>query len=126
MTDEVSKSTIAGGLTVLRPASAPHLPVEGDAFMSCSEEWGSPDGSKKVGSTRILKGAAPMEFEQQFPESAFILSGHMAITLVDGSRIDLREGDLAQVLPGTKCTIEIVETVHFFFVMTSIKQPVEV
>lgn len=125
MLEEVSTSNKAGWLSVVRPGSALLLPVEGNEFMSCSEEWISHDGSKKVGITRIAKGAEPMNFEQVFPESAFILSGHMAITLEDGSRLDLHAGDLAQVQPGVRCTIEIIETVHFFFVMTSIGETVK-
>jgi uncharacterized cupin superfamily protein len=50
----------------------------------------------------------------------------MIVTLEDGTRFDLHPGDMAQVLPDTKCTVEIVETVHDFFVLTSIDGPVEV
>jgi uncharacterized cupin superfamily protein len=111
---------------VFRPADVPLYPVEGDEFSSMSAVWTSPDKSKKVGSYRIRKGGDPFEFHQRFHETTFILSGHMIVTLEDGTRFDLRPGDMAQVLPDTKCTVEIVETVHDFFVLTSIDGPVEV
>lgn len=114
------------GLTVFRPGDAPLSPVEGDELSSASEVWTSPDGSKKVGSYRIRQGGGVFDFHQRFHESTYILSGHMIVTLEDGTRTDLRAGDLAQVLPGTKCKIEIVETVHDFFVLSSIDGPVEV
>lgn len=113
-------------LSVFRPGDAPLVPVEGDDYSSGSEVWTSPDGSKKVGSFRIRQGGGVIDFHQRFHESTFILSGHMIVTLEDGTRIDLKAGDLAQVLPGTKCKLEIVETVHDFFVLSSTDGPVEV
>ncbi len=113
-------------MVVVRPADAPLHPVEGDSFASCSDVWTSPDGSKKVGSYRIRQGGGRFEFHQRFHESTYILSGHMIVTLEDGTRFDLRAGDLAQVLPGTRCSIEIAETVHDFFVLSSMDGPVEV
>jgi len=126
MSDNASNTNITAGLTVFRPGDAPLFPVEGDEFSSSSEVWTSPDGSKKVGSYRIRKGGGVFDFHQRFHESTYILSGHMVVTLEDGTRTDLRAGDLAQVLPGTRCKIEIVETVHDFFVLSSVNGPVEV
>ena len=79
-----------------------------------------------MGSYRIRRGGGVFDFHQRFHESTYILSGHMAVTLEDGTRTDLRAGDLAQVLPGTRCKIEIIETVHDFFVLSSVDGPVEV
>lgn len=126
MSDKASSSNNVSGLSVFRPGDAPLSPVEGDEFSSSSEVWTSPDGSKKVGSYRIRKGGGVFDFHQRFHESTYILSGHMVVTLEDGTRTDLRAGDLAQVLPGTKCKIEIIETVHDFFVLSSTNGPVEV
>jgi uncharacterized cupin superfamily protein len=85
----------------------------------------SPDRSKMVGAYRITAIGEKFEFQQRFHETTYILAGHMVVTLKDGRRFDLRPGDLVQVLPGTQCTIEVVETVHDFFVITSREGPVD-
>ena len=113
-------------MSVFRPQDAALHPVDGDTYSSASEVWTSPDGSKKVGSYRIRQGGGVFDFHQRFHETTYILSGHMIVTLEDGTRFDLRAGDLAQLVPGTKCKIEIAQTVHDFFVLTSTDGPVEV
>ena len=113
-------------MSVFRPADAPLHPVDGDPYSSASEVWTSPDGSKKVGSYRIREGGEAFQFVQKFHESSYILSGHMIVTMEDGTRFDLRAGDLAQLIPGTSVMIKIAETVHDFFIITSTEGPVEV
>jgi uncharacterized cupin superfamily protein len=111
-------------ISVFRPADAPLTAVRGTPGHASSEVWTSPDGSKMIGSYRIMASGEKFDFHQKFHETTFILSGRMMVTLSDGQRFDLRAGDLVQVLPGTTCMIEVLETVHDFFVMTSPSGPV--
>ncbi len=119
-----SAATSVAAISVFRPGEVALAPVEGQTGHSISSIWTSPDRSKMVGAYRITAGGGKFEFHQQFHETTFILSGHMVVTLGNGQRFDLRPGDLVQVLPGTMCTIEVLETVHDFFVLTSPSGPV--
>lgn len=111
-------------ISVFRPADAPLAEVKGSPGHASSEVWTSPDRTKMIGAYRITAGGEKFDFHQKFHETTFILSGRMVVTLGDGQRFDLRAGDMVQVLPGTTCTIEVLETVHDFFVMTSPSGPV--
>jgi uncharacterized cupin superfamily protein len=106
------------GMTVIRPGELPLSPLPEDPLSHASEVWSSPDGAKKVGTYQALRGAQ-FEYEQRYHESLYILSGRATFVLEDGTKFDLRAGDLAQILPGTKFKGSVSETMTLFFIITS-------
>ncbi|MGD6741777.1 cupin domain-containing protein [Streptomyces sp. BH106] len=118
--------------TVTRPAEqalVPQIPspeeiLEGDPVWEATEVWVSPDGSKMSGAFRSTPGR--FKWYQAFHETTYMMAGHMIVTFEDGTSISLKAGDMVHLLPHTRCEIEVVETVHDFFVVTSTDGPVAV
>lgn len=127
-----SPTEAAERLVVVRPAELPLTLVptppeevlEGSPIWKATDVWTSPDGSKMTGAFHSTPGR--FRWFQAFHEMTYVMSGHMIVTLEDGTSVDLKAGDMVQVLPGTRCEIEVVETVHDFFVVTSTDGPVSI